>query len=100
MVLDRVLLFYPLTYLFAWCFHLLSHYPQSKSFARMLYIGEDLTAWCNNNRSLFYGPPSCMGRVLVLASQEYFTDFIKSATLLFPEVLPLPHIAKGLLCQF
>jgi len=92
--------FYPLTYSFPCCFHLLSHYLQSKSFARMLRVGEDLTTWCNSNRSLFYGPPGCMGWVLLLASREYFTDIIKSVTFLFPKVLPLPHVSKGLLCQF
>ena len=63
----------------------------------MLYVGQDLTACCNGNCSLFYGS---MGWVSVLASWEYFTDIIWSATLLFSEVLPFPRITKGLLCQF
>ena len=100
MVLDRVLHLHPLAYSFPCCFHLLSYYLQSKSFARMLRIGEDLTSWCNSNHSLFYGPPGRMGWVSLLASREYFTDIIKSVTFLFPKVLPLPRISKGLLCQF
>jgi len=100
MVLDRVLYFYPLAYPFACCICRLGYDPLSKSFARMLHAGEDLTAWCNGNSSLFYGSSGCMGWVSVLASREYFTDIIQPATLLFPKVLPFPCVAKGLLSQF
>ena len=100
MVLDRVLHFYPLTYPFACCICCLGYNPLSKSFARMLCVGQDLTAWCNGNHSLFYGSFGCMGWVPVLASREYFTDIIQPATILFPEVLPFPRVSKGLLCQF
>ena len=100
MVFDCVLYFYPLAYPFACCIRLLSYYPPSKSFAWMFCVGEDLTAWCNSNCSLFYGSSGSMGWVSVLASRIYFTDIIKPATLSFPEVLPFPRIAKGLLSQF